>query len=77
MLPSDSMTMLIFSYFDVHHRAVDFIKRLNSKGYDISRNQAMYKGLFEVYLKSQLMGYKIKNFIEEEIFMNEIAKKKQ
>jgi hypothetical protein len=50
MLPNDTMTMIIFSYYDVLHRAIDYIKRLNSKGYDISRNKAMYQSMFEIYL---------------------------
>ena len=34
-LKSEQLTMVIFSYLDVHHRALDLLKRLNSKGYDI------------------------------------------
>ena len=38
-LKSELITMIIFSYVDVHHRALDIIKRLNSKGYDIFKRQ--------------------------------------
>ena len=50
-LNSETITLLIFSYLDVHHRAIDFLKRLNSKGYDISK-MSISKNMFEVYLKS-------------------------
>ena len=39
LLKSEYLTMVIFSYFDVHHRALDLLKRLNSKGYDIFKKQ--------------------------------------
>lgn len=59
---------MIFSYLDVHHRAIDYLKRLNSKGYDISKSN-FSKQMFEVYLKSQLMCHRIKEFEENEIFL--------
>ena len=65
---SETITLLIFSFLDVHHRAIDFLKRLNSKGYDISQ-KSFSKNMFEVYLKSQLMCFQIKLFEENEIFL--------
>lgn len=51
LLKSETITLLIFSYLDVHHRALDYLKRLNSKGYDISKSN-FSRQMFEVYLKS-------------------------
>lgn len=39
---SEAITMMIFSYIDVHHRAIDYLKRINSKGYDISQKAKIY-----------------------------------
>jgi hypothetical protein len=38
-LKNEQLTMIIFSYVDVHHRSLDILKRLNSKGYDIYKKQ--------------------------------------
>ena len=51
-LTNESITMAIFSYVDVHHRALDILKRINSKGYDIFSRHAPFKHLFAVFLKS-------------------------
>ena len=66
--------MVIFSYFDVHHRALDLLKRLNSKGYDIFKKQNLYKHMFEVFLKSQIICANIRAFEEDEIFSQELFK---
>jgi hypothetical protein len=68
LLNSEQLTMVIFSYLDVHHRALDLLKRLNSKGYDLYKKQHRFKYMFEVFLKSQIMCAKIRAFEEEEIF---------
>jgi hypothetical protein len=73
-LKSELLTMIIFSYVDVHHRALDILKRLNSKGYDIYIKQRQFKHMFEVFLKSQIMCAKLKTFLDEEIFSQEISK---
>jgi hypothetical protein len=66
LLKSENTTLMIFSYVDVHHRAVDFLKKLNSKGYHISQSN-YNKEMFEEYLKSNLMCFNIKKFEEEEL----------
>lgn len=74
LLKHEGVTMIIFSYIDVHHRALDILKRLNSKGYDICKRQHLFKSLFAVYLKSQIVCKKIRQFQEEDIFTLEVQK---
>ena len=38
-LKNEHLTIKIFTYVDVHHRSLDILKRLNSKGYDIYKKQ--------------------------------------
>ena len=38
-LKNEYLTIIIFTYVDVHHRSLDILKRLNSKGYDIYKKQ--------------------------------------
>ena len=74
LLKSEYLTMVIFSYYDVHHRSLDLLKRLNSKGYDIFKKQHQFKHMFEVFLKSQIICANIRAFEEDEIFSQELFK---